>query len=240
MKIIVSPSKTQQFDKRISYKNSNPKFQEESLELRKILKYKEVDEIARIMKIKGKKLEEVVQIYQTLPENLDRVCAIEAYTGFVFKELNIEGYSEKELDYMDDKLRILSALYGILKPFDVISPYRLDMTMKISDESLYSLWTERITQEFSDEELIVNLASKEFSKLVKRPMLTIDFKVIKDGKLKTVGTYAKKARGMMLHYLISNKIEEVGKIKEFDVDGYCFSEEHSDEDNWTFVKKHNG
>ncbi|MCM1989781.1 YaaA family protein [Oceanirhabdus seepicola] len=237
MKIIVSPSKIQQFERRISYKNSNPKFQPESFELRKILKSKSQDEITRIMKIKGKKLEEVLKIYETSVENLDKACAIEAYTGFVFKELYLEGYSEEELEYMEDKLRILSALYGILKPFDSINPYRLDMTMKICDESLYSLWTEKISQEFSDEELIVNLASKEFCKLVKRPMLTIDFKVMKDGKLKTVGTYAKKARGMMLHYLISNRVEDISKIKKFDMDGYFFSEENSKDNNWVFIKK---
>jgi len=237
MKIIVAPSKTQQYERRISNKNSKPKFQQESLELRKILKSKEIDEIARIMKIKGKKLEEVLKIYETSVEELDKACAIEAYTGFVFKELNLEGYSQEQLAYMEDKIRILSALYGVVKPFDSISPYRLDMTMKICDQSLYSFWTEKISQEFSEEELIVNLASKEFSKLVKRPMLTIDFKVIKDGKLKTIGTYAKKARGMMLHYLICNRVEEISKIKQFNKEGYYFSEEHSEKNNWVFIKK---
>lgn len=237
MKIIVSPAKTQQWSKQLLDIKNRPEFLDESVFLREEIKKLSKEEIAVLMKIKGKKLDEVFELFSKDIDDLEEVPAVECYTGFVFKELNIDDYKEKQVQFMEENLVILSAMYGALRPLDGMKPYRLDMTMKPLEKSLYEFWRDKIDLYFQDQELIVNLASNEFSKMISKEMITIEFKVIKEGKIKTIGTYAKKARGMMLDYIIKHEIKDVENMKNFNRDGYKFSEENSSTEKLMFIKE---
>lgn len=237
MKIIVAPSKTQQYENKTIKTTSSPVFMEESQRIRAEIRNFGREDFANVMKIKGKKLDEVVELYSKEDNELKEVPAIECYTGFVFRELEMPKYDSEQLQYMNGSVRILSAMYGVLRPSDLIRGYRLDMTMKFGVQNLYKRWNEKVDEYFRNEEIIINLASKEFSKMISKKMIDIDFKVIKEGKLKTIGTYAKKARGMMLDYIIKNRIQEPTKLKEFSLDGYEFSDEKSKDNSYVFIKE---
>ncbi|ERJ11218.1 YaaA family protein [Haloplasma contractile] len=235
MKIIMSPSKTQDFSKDLSLVTTTREFKTKTDELLDIINDLSKEDIATIMKIKGTLLEDTYQNYQNYV-NLPTNKAITSYTGAVFKGLEIDHYTKTEQDYLNDHLRILSALYGVLKPTDEIKPYRLDMKMKILDEGLYSFWTETITELFKKENLIINLASNEFSKLIKLPMITINFKEHKNGIYKVIGAYAKKARGKMIHYMIKNQVQDIETIKQFNTDGYAYNRDLSSEKDFIFTR----
>ena len=236
MKIILSPSKTQTDERIVDQPIKEPKYQNKADQLAEIITKKSEDELALIMKLKGKLFAETFQRYQKYKAD-DCNHAIASYTGTVFKEIDIKNYNTEEINYLREHLIILSALYGPLRPMDGIKPYRLDMKMKIMDQSLYEYWTETITSVFDDKECIINLASGEFSKLVKKPMITIEFKESKeDGSYKTVGTYAKKARGMMVNYIIKNQIEDIEEIKAFNLEGYSFNQTISKDSIWIFTR----
>lgn len=238
MKIIISPSKTQDFNRSIDRELTEPVFTKKAEELVDLIKTFTKKELGKRLKVKGDLLEKTFLKYQDY--NMEKSkAAILAYTGQVFKGLDIENYNKEEFDFLNNHLYILSALYGILKPFDKIKPYRLDMKMKaFDDKSLYSYWQEDITNEFKEEKLIINLASKEFSKLVDKPMITIEFKEkSKEGKYKTIGTYSKQARGKMLDYIIKNKIKDIKMIKKFNEDDYAINKELSNKDLLVFTRQ---
>jgi cytoplasmic iron level regulating protein YaaA (DUF328/UPF0246 family) len=237
MKIIISPSKTQDFSGNISKKIQTPFFIKEANEIADNIKKLSKEELGLMMKIKGKLLEKTYEDYDNYNTTNTINHAISSYSGMVFKEINVKAFNEKDLDYANDHLIILSALYGILSPLDGIKLYRLDMKMKIGNISLNEFWKNKIENYFSKEDLIINLASNEFSKLIKLPMITIDFKEEVDGKYKTIGTYAKQARGMMVNYLIKNKIEQPKKIKEFSMDRYVYNKGLSSDKEIIFSRK---
>ncbi len=151
--------------------------------------------------------------------------AVYFYSGLSFKYLDVETL---DITYLNKHLIILSALYGELKPLDKINRYRLDFT----DKELYNYWNIDYK-----EELVINLASKEYSKMIKsNNMITIDFKEYKNNKLTTSGTYNKMLRGLFLRYMCSNKIEDINKLKEFNELEYFFNIELSDDKNYVFTK----
>ncbi|MBS4538541.1 YaaA family protein [Clostridium sp. D2Q-11] len=237
MKIIISPSKTQDFTRGMDKRITNPLFKEKSDKIVERIQGFSKPELSDRLNVKGNLLQETYDNYQDY-KNSESTAAILAYTGQLFKGLDIENYGEKEYEFLDKHLYILSALYGILKPFDKINSYRLDMKCKVFDnQTLYSYWGEDITNLFQKDELILNLASKEFSKLIKRPMITIEFKEkSKEGKYKTIGTYAKQARGKMLNYIIKNKIKDIESLKKFNEDSYTLNKELSREDVLVFTR----
>lgn len=165
--------------------------------------------------------------------------AIFAYKGDVFEELSLKKYSKKQLEFAQRSLRIISGLYGILRPFDLIQPYRLEMgaTLKVgSSENLYQFWTDKVTTYLKKEiakekhELILNMASQQYSKAVRfseldAPAITIDFKQNVKGRIKNYGLLSKRARGAMIDYCIRQKVESIDKIKKFDLEGYKFESE---------------
>ena len=163
------------------------------------------------------------------------------YDGLCFKNMNREDLDSKDLDYIDKHLFILSALYGAVRPFDLISPYRLDFLMKTEMGNLYKFWQDEIAKKvLEDEDSIVNLASDEFSKTIKKyikdeKILNIEFFENVDGNLKKHSTISKKARGKMLYFMTKNKIEDIEDIKKFNLDGYSFSEEKSTKDRYVFI-----
>ena len=246
MKIIFSPSKEMREEnifenKKIEFTES--KFKDKTNILIGILKEKLLSEIENIMKLKGELLNKTYKDIQDY-DKLKFIPAISMYYGVSFKELNLEDYSEKSLEYLKNNLLILSALYGILLTFDLVKKYRLDMTMSIIDKGLYNFWKKDINDYISNilskDEVLLNLASGEFSKLIdnkKISMINIDFKEEKDGAYKSVSTYSKKARGQFLNYLIKNQIANLEDIKKIKLDGYSLNKDLSDEKNLIFTRK---
>ena len=235
MKIIFSPNKEIKF--------TEAKFKNKTNILMCVLKEKSIDEIKNIMKLKGDLLNKTYKDIQN-HKKLKNVPAISMYYGVSFKELELEDYSEKSLKYLKNNLLILSALYGISLPFDLLKKYRLDMTMSIMDKGLYSFWKKDVTDYISNilnkDEILLNLASGEFSKVIdnkKIPMINIDFREEKDGVYKSVSTYSKKARGKFLNYLIKNQINNLEDIKEVELDKYSLNKDLSDEKNFVFTRK---
>lgn len=246
MKIIFSPSKEMREEnifenKKIEFTES--KFKDKTNILIGILKEKSLSEIENIMKLKGELLNKTYKDIQDY-DKLKFIPAISMYYGVSFKELNLEDYSEKSLEYLKNNLLILSALYGVLLAFDLVKKYRLDMTMSIIDKGLYNFWkkdvNDYISNILSKDEVLLNLASGEFSKLIdnkKISMINIDFKEEKDGVYKSVSTYSKKARGQFLNYLIKNQIANLEDIKKIKLDGYSLNKDLSDEKNLIFTRK---
>ena len=246
MKIIFSPSKEMREEnifenKKIEF--TEFKFKDKTNILMCVLKEKSIDEIKNIMKLKGDLLNKTYKDIQN-HKKLKNVPAISMYYGVSFKELELEDYSEKSLKYLKNNLLILSALYGVSLAFDLLKKYRLDMTMSIIDKGLYNFWKKDINDYISNilskDEVLLNLASGEFSKLIdnkKISMINIDFKEEKDGAYKSVSTYSKKARGQFLNYLIKNQIANLEDIKKIKLDGYSLNKDLSDEKNLIFTRK---
>ena len=246
MKIIFSPSKEMREEnifknKKIEFTES--KFKDKTNILIDILKEKSISEIENIMKLKGKLLNKTYKDIQDY-DKLKSIPVISMYYGVSFKELNLEDYSEKSLKYLKNNLLILSALYGVSLAFDLLKKYRLDMTMSIIDKGLYNFWKKDINDYISNilskDEILLNLASGEFSKMIdskKISMINIDFKEEKDGTYKSVSTYSKKARGQFLNYLVKNQIANLEDIKKIKLDGYSLNNALSDEKNFIFTRK---
>ena len=246
MKIIFSPSKEMREEnifknKEIEFTES--KFKDKTNILINTLKEKSISEIENIMKLKGELLNNTYKDIQDY-NKLKYIPAISIYYGVSFKELKLEDYSEKSLKYLQNNLLILSAFYGVSLPFDLIKKYRLDMTMSIIDKGLYNFWKKDINEYISNildsNEILLNLASSEFSKLIdnkKTPMINLDFKEEKDGTYKSISTYSKKARGQFLNYLIKNQVSNIENIKKMELNGYSLNEELSDKKNFIFTRK---
>jgi cytoplasmic iron level regulating protein YaaA (DUF328/UPF0246 family) len=176
--------------------------------------------------------------------------ALFAFKGDVYSGIQKEKYSDGDLNYAQDHLRILSGLYGALRPMDLIQPYRLEMKTKLKNprgENLYQFWDERITEKLNEtmadhkEKVLVNLASNEYFKSVKPKkldsrLLNINFKETKDGKTRVIAIFAKRARGMMTDFILRNRIEHAEDIKDFGAGGYQFSSQESTEYNWVFSR----
>jgi len=246
MKIIFSPSKEMREEnifKNKKIKFTESKFKDKTSILIKTLNKKSIDEIGNIMKLKGELLNNTYKDIQNY-DKLKYIPAISMYYGVSFKELELEDYSEKSLKYLENNLLILSALYGASLAFDLLKKYRLDMTMSIIDKGLYNFWKKDINDYISNildkGEILLNLASGEFSKLIdnkKIPMINIDFKEEKDGTYKSVSTYSKKARGKFLNYLVKNQISNLEEIVKIKLDGYNLNKDLSDEKNLIFTRR---
>ena len=246
MKIIFSPSKEMREEnifknKKIEFTES--KFKDKTNILIDILKEKSISEIENIMKLKGELLNKTYKDIQDY-DKLKFIPAISMYYGVSFKELNLEDYSEKSLKYLKNNLLILSALYGVSLAFDLLKKYRLDMTMSIIDKGLYNFWkkdvNDYISNILSKDEVLLNLASGEFSKMIdskKISIINVDFKEEKDGAYKSVSTYSKKARGQFLNYLVKNQIDNLEDIKKIKLEGYSLNNTLSDEKNFIFTRK---
>ena len=172
------------------------------------------------------------------------------FNGDTYTGLEANSLSDASLEWAQDHLAILSGLYGILRPLDLIQPYRLEMGTRLQTtrgKSLYEFWGSRITEQISaqlelhSDKTLVNLASNEYFKSVKAkelpgPILTPAFKELRDGKPKMISFMAKRARGMMARYIIDNRIENPAELKNFNSGGYSFAEDLSDDSTWTFIR----
>jgi hypothetical protein len=176
--------------------------------------------------------------------------ALLAFKGDVYTGLNAEDFSEADFDFAQAHLRMLSGLYGVLRPLDLMQPYRLEMGTKLANprgNNLYDFWGERISGWLNDalaaqgDEVLLNLASTEYFSAVKRKALRariidIEFKDLKNGQYKIISFYAKKARGLMARYVIKERVSDPEQLKTFDYQGYAYSAEHSKTDKLVFLR----
>ena len=236
MKIILSPSKTQKIRKINGFELKEAKYGKETDHLVNIMKKLKKEDIKKIMKTSDKLTEEISDSYRNFHKS-EPGHAAASYTGVAFRALDTESLSDKDIEYMEKSVVILSALYGVLTPLTGIRPYRLDMTMSVlNKKSLYEYWKHCIDSYFEKENLIINLASKEFSKMIKKTMTDIEFYEMKNGNPVQVSTNSKKARGEMARHIVIKKISSKEEIKKIPFGGYKFDKNISEENRLVFVK----
>lgn len=235
MKIVVSPAKTQQNSVKFCDDYTVPLFENKTKLLLDKVKSFNREALGELMTLKGHLLDETYETFLSFEKN-EPTHGIRLYTGLVFKGLEELEFSKSQKEYLQEHVRILSAFYGIVRPFDKVRPYRLDMKMKLLEDNLYKFWKPAM-ENFFEDELIINLASKEFSKLIKKPMVTIEFKEEKlPGVYKMVGTYAKQARGKMLAWMIENNVQTLNEIESFDAFGYSLNRDISEKNILVFTR----
>ena len=243
MKIVISPAKSLDFESELPTKiYSQPQFLEQAQKLNKVLAKKRPRTLAKLMDISNQLAElnwERNQEFSIPFEPANARPAIYAFDGDVYQGVDAYTIPLEKLDKLQDTLRILSGLYGILKPLDLIRPYRLEMgtALKIGrKKNLYEFWKKELTNhlnaELTDNEMFINLASKEYFKAIdekklKVPIITPIFKDWKNDKLKVISFFAKKARGSMVRFILDSDIKTLEEIRAFNDDGYMFSKEHT-------------
>ena len=252
MKLVLSPAKSLDFKSELpTVKTTEAQFLPQSLRLNKVLRKKSAKGISKLMHVSdalGQLNYERNQDWQ-LPFTQDNARqAIYAFSGDVYRGLDAYTIPKEKIDVLQDKVRILSGLYGILKPLDLMQAYRLEMGTKLpvgTNKNLYEFWKKDIVkalnQELEDEEVFVNLASNEYfkaidTKALKVPIVNIDFKEFKDGKYKIVAIYAKLARGLMTRYIIDTNANTIDDLKGFTTEGYGLSDELSSENHLVFTR----
>ena len=254
MLTIISPAKTLDYETPVgTTKSSKPGYLKESAELIDILRDYSPDDLVELMAISHKLGELNHQRFHnwTTPFNKANARqAIYAFKGDVYTGLDAKKLNEEDLEFAQNHLRILSGLYGLLRPLDLMQPYRLEMGTKLSNDqgaNLYEFWGDKLTKAVNkqlksvDSEVLINLASNEYSKSLpkeslKAEVITPVFKDLKNGKYKVVSFFAKKARGLMSAYIIKNKITDPEKIKRFKVAGYRFDRSQSSPKEWVFLR----
>lgn len=252
--IVISPAKTLDFETPpCTQEHTQPDFLDDSAELIDTLRKLEPDQIGTLMSISPKLavLNSNRYFSWQRPFTLDNAKqAIFAFKGDVYTGLDAETMTAAELAFAQQHLRMLSGLYGVLRPLDLMQPYRLEMGTQLKNprgNNLYEFWGNKITLALNQDlakqqdDILINLASNEYfqsiqpSKLKAR-IITPVFKDQKNGVYKIISFFAKKARGMMSRYIIRNKLMEPDAIKSFDVAGYQFSKADSTQDEWIFTR----
>jgi cytoplasmic iron level regulating protein YaaA (DUF328/UPF0246 family) len=246
MLTVISPAKTLDFESQpITTCHTQPKFLAQSQALIDELRELSAPGIASLMKLSDKLAGLNMARFQTwtTPFSLDNSKqAVLAFKGDVYSGLDAETMDDDGLEFAQQHLRILSGLDGVFKPLDLIQPYRLEMGTKLKRgraDNLYQYWgtklTDTLNEELEEGELFINLASNEYFKAIKPkalkvPVITPVFKDLKNGKLKVISFFAKKARGLMVRYIIDTNAQTLDDLKGFNYEGYSFSEEHSNTD----------
>ncbi len=253
MLMIISPAKTLDYESPLATEtHTQPDFLDDACELIDQLKELEPHQVSNLMSISDKLGQLNAERFQSwhtpfTPDNARQ--AVLAFKGDVYTGLDAESFSEEDFSFAQKHLRILSGLYGLLKPLDLIQPYRLEMGTRFENtrgKDLYAFWGSKITDALnqllaSDDKVLVNLASNEYFKSVQKKhldarLVTPQFKDWKNGQYKMISFYAKKARGLMCRYAIQNRITQADDLKGFNLDGYYFSEDQSDNNNWVFLR----
>ena len=234
--------------------SSSLDFKSETLELAQQLKEMTVSEISKLMGLSENLSRLNFERYQDF--NLEgskqqpSSNAIFLFQGDVYQSLDAQSLSEKAIDFSQSHLNILSGLYGLIKPLDLIQPYRLEMGTRLENsqgKNLYDFWQETLTKNINDKlsthknKLLINLASSEYSKAINHkklndPMITVHFKENKNGALKTIGIHAKKARGAFARYIIENQVDDFNQLLEFEALDYNYQASLSDESNLIFTR----
>lgn len=238
MKIVISPAKSLNFEKQLPTETfTEPQFLKQATTIQRTLKKKKPKALSELMDISDKLAElnwHRNQEWQTPFTKDNARPAVYAFDGDVYHGLDVYSLPTDKLDALQEKLRILSGLYGLLKPLDLIQAYRLEMGTSLpigKNKNLYEFWKKTITKELNSElkkgDLFINLASNEYfsavdAKALKVPVITPEFKDYKDGKLKMISFFAKKARGLMARYIIDTNAKTLDDLKGFNYEGYGF------------------
>ncbi|MCH9745738.1 MAG: peroxide stress protein YaaA [Proteobacteria bacterium] len=249
MLAIISPSKTQDFSTPDIQDHTLTRQLDESEVLVKILKQKNQEELSKLMSISEKLATLNYTRFQdfSTPFNFNNAKqALLAFKGDVYNGIDAPNLSKKDLTFAQDNLRMLSGLYGVVRPLDLIAPYRLEMGTKLANprgKNLYEFWGSKISELLNEDEseVIINLASNEYfkgidKKTLKPKIINIVFKEFKGDKYKIIGIYAKRARGLMVQYIIKNRIQNSQDLKSFAMEDYRFKEELSDSTTWVFTR----
>ncbi|MAG67521.1 peroxide stress protein YaaA [Pseudomonas sp.] len=254
MLMVISPAKTLDYDTPpVIEQSTQPRFVEHSVELIDVLREKSPQEIAKLMSLSDKLASLNVARYgswerESTPQNAKQ--ALLAFKGDVYTGLNAEDFNADDFAFAQQHLRMLSGLYGLLRPLDLMQPYRLEMGTKLSNprgKDLYTFWGERISQWLNDDlaaqgdQVLLNLASQEYFGAVKPKALNarvIDtvFKDRKNGQYKIISFYAKKARGLMARYVIKERLQDPEGLKDFNLDGYRFDAASSSDNQLVFLR----
>jgi len=248
MLAVISPAKKMDFEPVTGVGDSVPKFQEDANTLAKVARKLSVSDLRVMMKISEDLAtlnRERFQAFSDDPEERATKQAAFAFAGDTYTGLQAESLSSDDLDYAQENLRILSGLYGVLRPLDRIQPYRLEMGRKLATKSgatLYAYWADRIGAELDSVSngTIVNLASNEYFKAAGKKMtsriITPAFKEEREDGLKMIGFFAKKARGSMARFMMQNRVDTVEGLKDFNIDGYGYRADLSGENDWVFSR----
>lgn len=254
MIVVLSPAKTLNYNKKtLANLYTKPIFQKEATELVKELQQYTPPELSTLMKISDDlaelnfKRNLSFQMKATL-ENSKQ--AILTFQGTVYQGMRADEFSEDELQFAQNHIRILSGLYGVLRPLDLIQPHRLEMGIKLKNskgKDLYSFWKDKITNYLNEEidkhndKILINLASNEYfsainTKSFAGKIINISFKEYRYGTYKIVAVYAKRARGLMSRYIAENKVKNIEILKNFEEEGYAYNEELSSDNEFVFTR----
>lgn len=253
MIITLSPAKLLDFDTPVSTdKKTQPLYGKEADELYQLLKNASVEDIQALMNINVQLAHNVYQYIQAFSlKRTPQKQAVFAFNGIAYHGLDIQSFSDEDLEYTQEHLVHISGLYGALRPLDMIKPHRLEMQISLVNDkgvNLYNFWSDTISRYMAkrmlaDDNIWVNLTSKEYAKAVNRKLLpqghriiTPIFKQQTDKGYKQIVVYAKKARGMMTRFILKNRITDIEHIKAFDEEGYYFAPQLSDDKEWIFVR----
>ena len=253
MIVLISPAKSLNEAPVDYHDHSTPRMLEESQVLIDVLKKKSANSLKKLMGVSDKIAElnaERFRQFETPFTTDNAKPAIFTFSGDVYLGLQAGTFSEEELNFAQHHLRILSGLYGLLKPMDLMQPYRLEMGLKFANRggrNLYEFWGDSITEELnrdlkkSGSKLLVNLASNEYFHAVKPRALDADiitpvFKDLKNGKYKIISFFAKKARGQMARYIIDSELNDPAGLKKFRTDGYRYNKAESTAREWVFTR----
>lgn len=254
MIVLLSPAKTLDYESEIpNFPLRLPAYLEQSQELVNVAKELNAADISKLMKVSEKiailNEERFSEWTQDLNEDNSRP-AIYAFKGDVYTGLEAESLNKNQIQWADKHLRHLSGLYGLLKPLDYMFPYRLEMGTSLKNPAgtnLYQFWGSTLTDDLNADlkatksKALIQLASNEYSKAIQLkniecPVITPVFKDTKNGKLKVISFFAKKARGLMARYIIENKITSPDKLKNFNIDNYQYDDSLSNETEWVFTR----
>ena len=252
MRIITSPAKLMKIDYSSDLLNpTTPLFIDNSEFIQSYLKEKTPDFLSELMELSPKLANENWernQKWNKNPTEKESACALYAFTGEVYRGLDAHTLDKKSVEYLQENYRILSGLYGLLRPSDRVMLYRLEMGRKFEFDkykNLYEFWREKITDqlnsELTEDDFILNLASNEYFKAVNRKNLKakviyFDFYESKSGKLKTIVVYTKHARGLVVRFCAENQVKTIDDVKAFNYEGYILNDELSTEDKLVFVR----
>ena len=254
MLAVISPAKSLDFSSPLpTRKSSQPQFQKESTQLIKMLRQLGPAELGQLMGISAKLADLNYQRYADwhpdfTAENA-RPAAL-AFAGDVYNGLQAQNYSARDFSYAQKHLRILSGLHGLLRPLDLIQPYRLEMGTRLENRrgaDLYSFWGKRVTEALnaamadSGDRFLINLASQEYFGVLQAEQLDarvieVQFKDFKNGAYKFMSFYGKQARGLMASYIVQERVSTLKALRAFDWQGYYYSEAQSHGDRWVFLR----
>lgn len=250
MLVIISPAKKMDFtEPNHGFKYTEVQYKDELNYLLEVMKKKSFEDLADMMSLSKSLSELNYHRYQSFDKQPSKP-ALMAFKGDVYSKMSVDYYSEEDMCFAQKHLRILSGLYGLLRPLDLIRAYRLEMGTKLKTKfgnNLYNFWQDKLTAEVSDimsrdDKVLINLASAEYSSaldLKKLPgrVIVVNFKNFNRGEYLTVGLLAKRARGMMADFIIKNKITLVDDLKKFSEGGYKFMPEKSSDSEFYFFSK---